>query len=217
MRGAVVAIGFDVRGYLRGSFDVGFRNFPGPDDVQRGVTASVIKEVPAGKLIEEAKRLVADEVDLALRMWRREQVRRNLDIPEREDVGDFFVDYASRGQAFKDAGIDRLIEPVVSEPRRGRPPIYSMEHYEAIAKAWRFAHNSGLSTSKHIAELFGLSTQQATEHVRRARRKGLLEEVGEDPWQDPRRDERGRRYPLTFRGTVAGKRDAAQPEEGEEP
>ncbi|MEX2275373.1 MAG: hypothetical protein WEA10_07420 [Actinomycetota bacterium] len=205
-----MATGLDVRGYVRGGVDAGFVNFPGPDDVERGITASVLKEMPAGKLIEKAKRQMADEVDSAVRAWRRSQRKGSSSSEPGNQAG--------RGRAYADAGVDRLIESVVSEPRRGRPPIYSMEHYEEIAKAWRFANNNGLSTSKHIAELFGLSTQQATEHVRRARRKGLLEEVGEDPWQDPRRDEFGRRYPLTFRGTVAGERVPSPPEEeGEEP
>lgn len=114
-------------------------------DGDRPVTASVLRSIPLGRIVEdEARKRIETLRDSALHGPDKEAAARALPKYER------------------------------SLPISGRRPTYDRDHFVAVAKIYSDAYAVGAAPTKAVAQHFHVTPSAAAKWVARARGLGLL-------------------------------------------
>jgi hypothetical protein len=158
-------------------------DFPTEEAAARVVTASLLRQLPAGQLIGEAKK---HEAYIA-RTWATSKGA----SPE--------LRRAARGAGVEAGTVAywktrrdkaRRQLAALEKGRGGRPRLYDADHFANVAKVYL---GGGDTPTMAVAEYFNLSRSAAAKQVARARKLGLLAETtkgktsGLPPGEPPRR------------------------------
>lgn len=157
--GRAECVGFEVRSYRRGK-EPGVGQVPEIGDVERVVTASLVRSIPLGRLIAETRRKQAS----GIREFLRETGGKRWGIPGEVEAVDF-CDAIEESIEWFDA-------PASSSRggRPGKPP----SHYALVSQVYADALAIGDSPTKAVAEALTISRSAAAKQVAKARMLGFL-------------------------------------------
>jgi len=121
------------------------------------VTRQMVRAVPVGTLIEEARRREAGAAEI---------------------VAGLYIEEGEHGEAFDQLAYAERLRPRAQESG-GRPRMYGREHYREVANVYFQAWRNGEPPTKAVQEFFGVSYSTAARWVREARKRDELSKAPE--------------------------------------
>lgn len=177
VEGRMECVGLDVRSFqmLPGAGIADMEALVGSTSPEP-VTSSVLRSIPLGHLIDEARTEVLRQAE-----QRREALRKRGPMTLRRIKAEikrrgYFVYPIERTEMRQWVSEDvRRDEQIwAKEPRRGRPPTYGLQHFEQVARIYREAYAAGRTPTRAVARHFKVSHTAAAKWVGRSRALGLL-------------------------------------------
>jgi transposase len=176
----------------------GYPNFPTEEAATGVVTASLLRELPAGRLIADAKRTEA----YTARTWAASK-ERDPELRQAARVAGIEAATVRYWKSRRDKARRQL--SAIEKSRGGRPRLYDADHFAEVAQVYLAG---GDTPTIAVAAHFYLSRSAAAKQVARARKLGLLAETtkGKPSGLPPQRSSRRRQGRSNKRSRRKGNR-----------
>lgn len=162
--GRVECVGIDLRSFIEpeekknpSALPV-VRNVPTVTTTDGVITAALLREFPAGRMIQEGAR------ELAHQFYLQERI---------QDIHEALGGIGPHPQKAKSMRQrQRASKSPIGGP--GRPPYYDEDHFRQVAAIYTAAYETGLPPTQAVKDHYQISESAAGKHVRRARKLGFL-------------------------------------------